>query len=235
MAGILSIAVSCVCVAFAWDDCKDCAPHKLCATHQGRGGGGAQSPPRPPPSRRTSLKRKNALERIAALKDGHENAPSAAAAKALAAGLEDASWPIRIATVKLLAKGQDRDVAIDAISKSLESARKDGAKWMTFAAKSGMTADQKVFAEYLKTTSEALAAMKDDAAGHALIEFLSKAGIMPEDMVLPVVQSVGAVGTQGGVRTRDREAGAVGGFRRLAGIHHVLVHVATAHGGKGLP
>ena len=234
MAGFLSIAVSCVCVAFAWDDCKDCAPHKLCATHEAEEASALKAAAADLKSKDESA-RKKALEKIAALKDGHENAPSAAAAKALEAGLEDPSWPVRIETVKLLAKGQDRDVAIDAIAKSLESSRKDGAKWMTFASKSGMTADQKVFAEYLKTTSEALAAMKDDAAGHALIEFLSKAGIMPEDMVLPVVQSVGAVGTQEAFELVIDKLAQSEGFGGSRAYHDVLVHVATEHGGKGLP
>jgi len=234
MAGIPSIALSCICLAFTWDDCKECAPHKLCAPHEAEEAAALKAAAADLKSKDEAV-RKKALEKIAALKDSHENAPSAAAAKALAAGLEDPSWPVRIEAVKLLAKGQDRDVAIDAITKSLESSRKDGAKWMTFASKSGMTADQKVFAEYLKTTSEALAAMKDDAAGHALIEFLSKAGIMPEDMVLPVVQSVGAVGTQEAFELVIEKLAQSEGFGGSRAYHDVLVHVATEHGGKGLP
>jgi hypothetical protein len=107
---------------------------------------------------------------------------------------------------------------------------------MTFCSMSGMTADQKIFAEYLKATSEALAEMKDDVAGRALIEFLSKTGMMPEEMVLPVVQSVGKVGTQEAfelVIDKLSQSEAFGDGSR--GYHAVLVQVATEHGGKGLP
>jgi len=210
------------------------APRKLCATHQADEVAALKSVAADLKSKDESA-RKKGLEKIAALKDRHENAPSAAAAKALAAGLEDASWPVRTATVKLLAKGQDRDVALDAISKSLESSRKDGAKWMTFASMSGMTAEQKIFAEYLKTTSEALAEMKDDVAGRALIEFLSKAGMMPEEMVLPVVQSVGKLGTQEAFELVIEKLEQSEGFGGSRAYHAVLLRVAAEHGGKGLP
>ena len=211
------------------------APRKLCATHQADEVAALKSVAADLKSKDESA-RKKGLEKVAALKDRHENAPSAAAAKALAAGLEDASWPVRTATVKLLAKGQDRDVALDAISKSLESSRKDGAKWMTFCSMSGMTAEQKIFAEYLKATSEALAEMKDDVAGRALIEFLSKAGMMLEEMVLPVVQSVGKVGTQEACEVVVEKLSQSEGFGDGSRAYHeVLVKVATEHGGKGLP
>ena len=235
MSGILSLAVASVCVAFALDDCKECAPRKLCAPHQAEEAAALKSVAADLKSKDESA-RKKGLEKIAALKDGHENAPSAAAAKALAAGLEDPSWPVRTATVKLLAKGQDRDVALVAITKSLEASRKDGAKWMTFCSMSGLTPEQKIFAEYLKATSEALAAMKDEAAGRALLEFLSKAAMMPEDMLLPVVQAVGTVGTQEAfelvVDKFEQTEGMGGGSRAY---HAVLARVAMEHGGKGLP
>jgi hypothetical protein len=231
------IAVALCVVRVEPGDCGDCAPQKLCANHlsEEQAALKAAAPELKSKDEATRIK---ALEKIAALKDSHENAPSAAAANALASGLTDASWQVRIATVKLLAKGQDHDTAVEELSKSFTDSRKDGVKWMTFASRSGMTAEQKTFAEYMKVTAEALAGLKDERAAKALIEFLKKAtGPMPEEMILPVIQAAGSLGTLPAFeivvdRLAQSEGFGMGGSRAY---HEVLVKTATAHGGKELP
>jgi len=138
--------------------------------------------------------------------------------------------------VKLLAKGQDHDTAVEQLAKSLTDSRKDGVKWMTFASKSGMSAEQKTFAEYMKVTSEALVGLKDERAAKALIEFLKKAtGPMPEDMILPVIQAAGNLGTLPAFEIVIDRLAQSEGFGGSRAYHEVLVKTATAHGGKELP
>jgi hypothetical protein len=220
--------------ALAPDDCKECSPRHLCSAHSAEEANVLKSTA-PLLKSSDETQRTKALEQIAHLKDAHANAPSPAAAKALAVGLSDSSWHVRTKTVQLLA-GQDHDATVELLGRALEDARKNDAKLMTFATDDAMTPDQKGLTEYLKVTSEAIVATKDDRSARALIDFLKHASFrMPVAMIVPIVQAAGNLGTADAfevVIERLANAETVGGLRNF---HDVLVAAATAHQGKDLP
>jgi len=235
MAGGLLVALAFAFVAPAPEDCKECSPRHVCSVHLAEEAAVLKSTA-PLLKSSDEAQRTKAYEQIARLKDSHENAPSPTAAKALAPGLVDPSWKVRTATVKLLAKGQDHDTAVESFAHALEETRKSDARLMTFATDDAMTPDQKGLCEYLKELSDALVAAKDDRAARALVEFLKKSSFrMPVGMIVPVTQAAGNLGTADAfeaVLERLANAEQVGGLRNF---HDVLVAAATKHGGKELP
>jgi len=235
MVASLAIALGSWLAALAPSDCAACSARNLCAAHSAEEAATLKSAA-PLLKASDEAQRLEALEKIAHLKDAHENAPSAAAARALAAGLADASWHVRVATIQLLVKGQQHDATVETVAGALDATRKDGVRLMTFVADDAMSPEQKLFAEYLKTTADALVELKDDRAAAALVEFLKKGSFrMPVAMALPVVQAAGRLGTADAfeaVIERLAHAEQIGGLRSY---HDVLVAAATARGGKELP
>jgi hypothetical protein len=233
-AGVL-LALSLGLAALAPDDCKECSPKHLCAAHVAEEAAVLKSAA-PLLKSSDEAQRTKALEQIARLKDAHANAPSATAAKALAPGLSDASWKVRVATVKLLANGQEHDATVELLARALDESRKSDSKFMNFATDDAMTADQKGLAGFLKETADALDASKDDRAAHALIDFLKKASFrMPVAMIVPLTAAAGNVGTADAFEVVIERLAAAEQIGGLKSFHDVLVATATAHGGKELP
>src|SRR5215831_18663078 len=137
MLAAIAVAVSLSSLVAVADDCKECSSKKLCSAHLAEESQALKTLV-PGVKAKEEATRLEALEKLGHLKDSHENAPSATAAKAIAAGLEDASWKVRAAAVKVLASGQEHDVAVEALVKSIAEARKDGQKWMTFSKNPGI-------------------------------------------------------------------------------------------------
>jgi HEAT repeat protein len=177
-----------------------------------------------------------ALESVAALAKSHQNAPSAAAAKVLGAGLKDPSFTVRAKAAALLASGQDHDTAAQAIADAVKSLREDGTKVLVPAGMNGMTAEQTAFSAYMKALVEAVVTVHDERAASALVEFLKKAPtIAPEEMMLPVVSAAGELKTAPAMEVvigRLQASEAFGGSRAY---HDVLVKAAKARGGTDIP
>ena len=231
----LVAAISMSCVLAVVDDCKECSPKKLCSAHVAEEAAALKSAA-PKLKAKEEATRIEALEKLGHLKDSHQNAPSAAAAKAIAAGLLDASWKVRAAAAKVLADGQEHDVAVEALAKSITEARKDGAKLMIFTSNAALLAEQKLFGDYLKEISAALAAMKDDRAADALIEFVRNEKVpMPKEIILPAVEATATIDTLAAFSAVIEHLEWTEGFGGLQDYHDVLVKAATARGGKDLP
>ena len=107
----------------AADDCGACKRGKLCTPHTKEERATLERLA-PALASEEIAERIDALREVAELTTEHENAPSVAVAKALAAGVTDESLRVRSIALDLLSDGQDPETAVVAVTRALAEIHK---------------------------------------------------------------------------------------------------------------
>lgn len=113
--------------ALWFSDCDTCKPNKVCKPHKDADAAAIKEI-KPLLKSDAVADRQQALKELALLNLEHENAPSKPVTELIADALEDDSYEVRGAALRLLGMGQDPEVVVKATINSLKETRKELSK-----------------------------------------------------------------------------------------------------------
>lgn len=210
------------------EDCDACRPGKVCATHRAEDKAELKRLG-PLLESKDPAQRIGALGTVAALTEGHENAPSKDVAKALAAALEDDQLTVRETAIVLLADGQHPEVAVTSTVKVLKGFEKN--MWSLMGTMTGPNNEHGTVEEamqYLEASMRACRELPDDRVVKALASLLAAypAEMRGEPVAMAATHSLLELGTQDAVAAVVKQLGRGKETTRLRRIHLALVRVA---------
>ena len=214
-------------------ECDSCVPKKLCKPHAeavAEGLSGAKAGLRS----KSVEERREALERIGTLNATHVNAPSKDVTKLIAGVLEDDDLPLRAEAARLLARGQEPETALKALTGSVND----------IGQLLGKHKQDDADSEHAKAFSIAvinsLASYPDDRSVEALSQLLARhAAAIYGEVVYSVIDGLAALGTRDAVESvlgYYALMESLGAFPELENhLHDRLTELAERHGLEDTP